>query len=347
MSAEESFEARASIGEKLAIESPPTFEELLTRDPAEFELALRPWELLCRPLARGAFRHTVKALRTAEFILYRERFDMPVDVIGISPKDTVVLGAPITIGRGAYYWHTPYSDNILPSSLPGPLDVTLAAGHFHQVAVVNLTFLRASLPEEVLDRLLATIRSRFVSVPENVMRRYLAWGRNLLHIAEQDPSVFENPSVVATVREELLQHLSCIAGQLTPVCDRSGYAPRSRGLLKVLESMRHDLTGSFRMAELCRVAGISERSLQYAFRETFNMTPNQFMKRRRLHAVRQALVTENENTATVTQLATRHGFYELGRFSVEYRRLFGEFPSASLQRVSFRKSPPQGDPFFG
>ena len=55
---------------------------LVSTDPAEFELALRPWELLCRPRTGGDFRHTVTGVKTAEFTIYRERFSVPVDVQG-------------------------------------------------------------------------------------------------------------------------------------------------------------------------------------------------------------------------------------------------------------------------
>ena len=51
-----------------------------------------------------------------------------------------------------------------------------------------------------------------------------------------------------------------------------------------------------------------------------------------MHFARRALSRANPVTTTVTDIATEFGFWELGRFSVEYRALFGEPPSASLRR---------------
>jgi transcriptional regulator GlxA family with amidase domain len=48
--------------------------------------------------------------------------------------------------------------------------------------------------------------------------------------------------------------------------------------------------------------------------------------------VRQALLRSDPSKATVTRIVTDQGFWELGRFSVAYRALFGESPSRTLRR---------------
>lgn len=40
-----------------------------------------------------------------------------------------------------------------------------------------------------------------------------------------------------------------------------------------------------------------------------------------------------DRSLTVAQIATRLGFAELGRFSVEYQKLFGESPSETLRQA--------------
>jgi AraC-like DNA-binding protein len=62
------------------------------------------------------------------------------------------------------------------------------------------------------------------------------------------------------------------------------------------------------------------------------MGPIHYLALRRMHLARRALLRADSSTATVTKIATDYGFWELGRFAVAYRALFGEPPSVTLKR---------------
>jgi transcriptional regulator GlxA family with amidase domain len=87
------------------------------------------------------------------------------------------------------------------------------------------------------------------------------------------------------------------------------------------------------IAELCRIAGVERRTLLRAFRTTHTTTPSRYLRMLRLKLTREALLTPNGAGRTVTEVATRFGFHELGRFAREYRAAFGERPSETLKRV--------------
>jgi AraC-like DNA-binding protein len=86
------------------------------------------------------------------------------------------------------------------------------------------------------------------------------------------------------------------------------------------------------LTEICAAIGVAERTLRFACEEHLGMGPIRYLHLRRMHLVRRALLRADPSTATVTRLATDHGFWELGRFSVAYRTLFGESPSETLRR---------------
>jgi transcriptional regulator GlxA family with amidase domain len=57
-----------------------------------------------------------------------------------------------------------------------------------------------------------------------------------------------------------------------------------------------------------------------------------FLKQRRLEAANRELLAADPAETHVTDVALRYGFYQMGRFAVEYRRAFHEPPSQTLRR---------------
>jgi AraC-like DNA-binding protein len=83
---------------------------------------------------------------------------------------------------------------------------------------------------------------------------------------------------------------------------------------------------------LCRVAAVSERALQNAFREVMGLTPRAYLTRVRLHRVREALLVGTQGSTTVSAEALKWGFWHFGEFSRAYKNCFGELPSDTLRR---------------
>jgi AraC-like DNA-binding protein len=83
------------------------------------------------------------------------------------------------------------------------------------------------------------------------------------------------------------------------------------------------------LPEICAAIGVPERTLRLCCQEQLAMSPKQYLTRRRMHLVRRALLAAVAET-TVTEIATRFGFWHLGRFSAGYQAIFDELPSATL-----------------
>jgi len=87
------------------------------------------------------------------------------------------------------------------------------------------------------------------------------------------------------------------------------------------------------IVEICAHVGVSQRTLEYSFRDLLQVTPIAWLRILRLNRARRDLLRPLHAGATVTEVAVRHGFLHLGHFACDYRRQFGESPSATLRRA--------------
>jgi AraC family ethanolamine operon transcriptional activator len=86
------------------------------------------------------------------------------------------------------------------------------------------------------------------------------------------------------------------------------------------------------LGEICRDLNLSRRTLHRAFQETLGVGPKAYLRLSSLSTARRALIEATPGTTSVTEIALDNGFFELGRFSVLYRQMFGESPSDTLRR---------------
>jgi AraC-like DNA-binding protein len=207
----------------------------------------------------------------------------------------------------------------------------------------SITFLLP--PEDIRAHLTARGRESEFHIPSGVepllvdagrIRGLFEWGKLLVDTATQQPALFDVPTKErVAAQEELLETLLAtlrVADDLEST--RSDRTRQAHSLIvKTAEDYAMAQSGDrLYVTELCKAAAVSERTLEYAFREIMGLTPMTYLTRLRLHRVRQALLASAPGSTTVSIEALNWGFWHFGEFSRAYKECFGELPSETLRR---------------
>jgi AraC-like DNA-binding protein len=104
------------------------------------------------------------------------------------------------------------------------------------------------------------------------------------------------------------------------------------GLDAICDRLRDDPSAPLSLTQMEKISGYSRRSLQYAFRERFGMSPIAWQNNERLLIAREIL--QRENGLAISQVAQRVGFASTSSFSNSFKVLYGISPSKIRARVT-------------
>jgi AraC-like DNA-binding protein len=304
-------------------------------DPGDYAATIRAATVRFTVMRRGAF--SAKLTRIDLHRLWMQRF---------SDNLPRVADAASLLGGRAYFT---FLRRPGPSLFQGGLEISSSAllrhgrlGEYFQRSPGAASFGTMSLPLDELAAIGEALGSRRDLAPPqdtiSVAPRPGAFGRlRRLHaaagrLAEEAPEVIANPDAARRLEQALVEALvDCLAqgreekGSLA----QGQHAIVMRRFRRMVEENPEQ---PLYVPEICKTIGVSERSLRSCCQEHLGMSPKRYLVLRRLHQVQRALRAAAPEAATVTEFAMRYGFWQLGRFAVEYRAQFGEAPSATLRR---------------
>jgi AraC-like DNA-binding protein len=177
---------------------------------------------------------------------------------------------------------------------------------------------------------------RWTTPAAPVLSRLLQLHKAASDLAKTAPDILAKPEVARAIEEALVEAMI--------LCLTGGHSERVRNVhrhrARIMRRLEEVLTSApdkpLYMPQLCALVGASYTTLHDCCRDYLGMSPKRYLWLRRMHLVRRDLRSADAEKTTVTEIVTEHGFWELGRFAVAYRSLFGEPPSAALRR------PPEG-----
>jgi len=152
------------------------------------------------------------------------------------------------------------------------------------------------------------------------------------HLAKKAPDILARSEVARAIEEALQEAIVLCLASAEPVHVSSGHRHHARIMRRLEEALHANSNEPVYMSDLCTAVGTSYSTLRDCCQEHLGMSPKRYLWLRRMHLARRDLCRADPEKTSVTEIATSYGFWELGRFAVAYRTLFGESPSMALRR---------------
>lgn len=302
-------------------------------DAQEQAAVLPGWNQAYWQLSHGAFDGTVRAVSFEGTYVFIESANRALLQRGHLERGTLAVAVPLRLDGAARFCGAPCSIDqaYLYSGRDGfefcsPEDHQVAGIALSPALVDELGVLhgRPDLLERVGDR--AHVRPARAQSLE-AMRQLVsglveAFTTTPVLVANRHTRAALKDAIVANVCE-LLEDSEAPAPGPMQLRARWALVARARELI---EATPHE---PMNVARLCGTLEVSRRTLQYCFQDVLGLSPIAYLRALRLNGARRALL----GGAPVTDAALDWGFWHLGQFAADYRRMFGERPSSTAQRA--------------
>lgn len=276
---------------------------------------------------RGTVTGGLAFSRCREILFSSGRINGSVGLTGPLAENRVTLGIGLRIAPGSWHWQKPVADGSVGVFHGGDThDSMYRPGSLYATFTLSLDQLEAEAAghDLVLDkrtlggtgfRKEKVAAERFTPVRDDFYR---------VHLNRQthgDP----REALLSLVIEHCARTPRVIAGTRST----RDYA---RIVSLARDYINANLHDRIRVDDIAEAAMTSHRTLYRAFVDVMGEPPQNYVRRLRLHRIRNDLLSEKIAEQTITRTAHRWGIGEPGRMSTWYRDLFRELPSETVAR---------------
>jgi AraC-like DNA-binding protein len=159
---------------------------------------------------------------------------------------------------------------------------------------------------------------------------------------ERSGSVLHSPIALSAFEEFILTGLLVShPHNYTGALRRREKPAGPRDVKRAIDYIEANLDSAIGLPEIVAASGVPGRTLIQHFRDFKGISPMRYLRNARLEKIHEAL-RHAKPEESITEIASNWGFTHMGRFSVEYRKRFGEVPSQTLRQVPGSGTPRVG-----
>ena len=295
----------------------------------EFTEVAAAWDLDFRQLGRGRLNATLAQVVGNSWSLAKARFDRPAYQQGVAVPGMRTIAILDPEAPECDWCGRPFTPDIMA--------VFAKDGEFRSISPPGFDVYTLSFTDEQLDsaceRLGIPDVSNKLNVTDSTMHLDRSLGNALRHLINDSLQglCFSGQKNAARAdseyfRNEISEQLVAALAAGSPLLRSPSQQVRSLAVTRALEAIESGLEHGVSVRHVAEMSRMSRRTLEYAFRDRFGVSPKAFINSERLTRVRRDLLVRPKKVA-IADIANRWGFWHIGQFARDYRRQFGELPS--------------------
>ncbi len=300
-------------------------------DPDQYAASIRQATCELTVTARGNF--ATELIRIDLHHLWAQRFSEAL------PR---IIHAADWGGRAAISFQTEPGPSVVRAGMEMQPDAIMRHGEGQSYYVTTAgsgSYGGMSLPVEEMARVGAAIAgcdltppnaARMITPQPAAMARLQGLHGTAAALAKDSPEVIAHPEAARGIEQALIEAMVGCLGDGEVQEDRAALRQHRMIMRRFHRVVQENPDQALFIPEICTAVGASERTLRVCCEEHLGVSPKRYLLLRRMRLVRRALRDSAPAATTVTEIATRYGFWQFGRFAGEYKSLFGELPSATL-----------------
>lgn len=157
----------------------------------------------------------------------------------------------------------------------------------------------------------------------------------IVDLVNSNPLIFHNKDITKGMEWSLLDCQMLVLSNTLYSVDKNadrGKKSHESIIRQSIDFLRSNSYEPIHVLDLCSALNVGMRTMYHAFREFYGISPIRYLRLLRYAKARGDLVKAAPERTTVTDIAAKWHFWHFGRFSVEYKSLYGESPSETLNK---------------
>lgn len=293
-----------------------------------FNYLVKSWDLDFTLLSKGGFHADFEMTNNNDISISRVSLHGKILQNGLTPANSISFVIPNNF-TAKFDWLNKDVDGSQLLIFPKSRELRAISMNDFDVYVFTVShFLIDSLIEKnkiFLNKSIYNGDEQIIQMSKKEHHYFTYQASRLLQLEKNSGDLFNFQS------KKLLESLLIFLSKEKPSKLLENNSFRYSILLKAIPIINASLYKKISITELCEKLNVSERSLQYAFKEHLDITPVSYINSVRLHHVKKRLFQLRHQKPSIADVAAEYSFYHMSGFSKSFKDKFGILPSEILQ----------------